>query len=418
MPSKRRIVITGLGLVTPVGTGVEPVWEALIAGRTGVGRITKFEFAPDFPVQIAAEVKDFKAEEWVDPKEIRRNDTFIHYALACTKMALQDSGFAITPANAERVAVAVSSGIGGLPWIEKTVREMSEKGHKRVSPFFIPGVIINLAPGQISIACGAKGPNVSPVSACATASHAIGEACRMIHYGDADAAIAGGVEAVVCSIAIAGFASMRAVSTRNDAPEKASRPWDAGRDGFVLGEGGGILILETLEAAQERGAKIYAEIVGFGMSGDAFHISAPSEDGDGPVRCMRAALADAGIRPEEVDLLNAHGTSTPAGDKIETLAVKKVFGDHAGNLQIHSTKSMIGHLLGAAGAVETAVAAMTLQRGVVHPTVNQEVPDPECAGLNYTPNTAVKREVRVAIKNSFGFGGTNASLVLRKWEGR
>jgi len=416
MPNKRRIVITGLGLVTPVGTGVEPVWEALIAGRTGVGRITKFEFPPDFPVQIAAEVKTFKAEEWIDPKEVRRNDTFIHYALACTKMALQDSGFAITPSNAERVAVAVSSGIGGLPWIEKTVKEMAEKGHKRVSPFFIPGVIINLAPGQISIACGAKGPNISVVSACATATHSIGQACRMIQYGDADAAIAGGTDAVVCPIAVAGFASMRALSSRNDAPERASRPWDKDRDGFVLGEGGGVFMLETLEAARERGAKIYAEIAGFGMSGDAFHISAPSEDGDGPYRCMQAALHDAGVSPGEVDYLNAHGTSTPAGDKIETLAVKRVFGDHARNIQIHSTKSMIGHLLGAAGAVETAVAALTLQRGVVHPTVNLDHADPEC-DLNYTPITAVKRDVRVALKNSFGFGGTNASLVLRKWEG-
>ena len=417
MPSKKRIVITGLGLVTPVGTGIEPVWEALTAGRSGVGKITKFEYQPDFPVQIAAEIKDFKAEEWIDPKEIRRNDTFIQYALACTKMALQDSGFVITPANAERVAVAVSSGIGGLPWIEKTVKEMAEKGHKKVSPFFIPGVIINLAPGQISIVSGAIGPNLSVVSACATGTHSIGEACRMIAYGDADVAIAGGVDAVVCPIAIAGFAAMRALSTRNDDPERASRPWDAGRDGFVLGEGGGVFVLEALEAAQTRGAKIYAEIAGFGMSGDAFHISAPSEDGDGPVRCMRAAIKDAGIAPEEVDCINAHGTSTPAGDKIETLAIKKVFGAHARDIQIHSTKSMIGHLLGAAGAVETAVAALTLQRGLVHPTINLDNPDPAC-DLNYTPHAAVKRDVRVVLKNSFGFGGTNASLILRKWEGQ
>jgi 3-oxoacyl-[acyl-carrier-protein] synthase II len=417
MPSKRRVVITGLGLVTPVGTGVEPVWEALVAGRNGTGRITKFEFPPDFPVQIAAEVKDFRAEEWIDPKEVRRNDTFIHYAIACTAMAIKDAAFVITPANADRVAVAVSSGIGGLPWIERTVKDMTEKGHKKVSPFFIPGVIINLAPGQISIAFGAKGPNLSVVTACATATHSIGQAYRMIQYGDADAAIAGGADAVVCPIAIAGFAAMRALSTRNDAPERASRPWDKDRDGFVLGEGGGVFILESLEAAQARGAKIYAEITGFGMSGDAFHISAPSEDGDGPFRCMQAALRDAGAAPAEVEYLNAHGTSTPAGDRIETLAVKRLFGDRARDVQIHSTKSMIGHLLGAAGAVETAVAALTLQRGVVHPTINLENPDPEC-DLNYTPNTAVKREVRIALKNSFGFGGTNASLVLRKWEGR
>jgi len=416
MPNKRRVVITGLGLVTPVGTGVEPVWEALTAGRSGVGRITKFDFPPDFPVQIAGEVKDFKAEAWIDAKEIRRNDTFIHYALACTRMALQDSGFAVTPQNAEHVAVVVSSGIGGLPWIERTVKEMAEKGHKKVSPFFIPGVVINLAPGQISIAFGAKGPNFSTVSACATATHSIGDAFRMIQHGDADAAIAGGVEAVLCPLAVAGFAAMRALSTRNDAPAKASRPWDRERDGFVLGEGGGIFILEESGAARARGAKIYAEIAGFGMSGDAFHISAPSEDGDGPMRCMRAALRDAGVSPADVDYINAHGTSTPAGDVAETLAIKRAFGEHARNLQIHSTKSMIGHLLGAAGAVETGVAALTLLRGVVHPTINLENPDPAC-DLNYTPNTAVKKDVRVCCKNSFGFGGTNASLILKKWEG-
>jgi 3-oxoacyl-[acyl-carrier-protein] synthase II len=414
MPSKRRVVITGMGLVSPAGTGVEPVWDFLLAGRSGVGMITKFECPPDFSVRFAAEVKGFNAEAWMDPREIRRNDTFIHYALACTRMALEDSGFVITPENAERVAVSVSSGIGGLPWIERTVRDTVEKGFKKVSPFFIPGVIINLAPGQISIATGAKGPNVSTVTACATATHSLGQAYRMIVYGDADTAIAGGTEAVVCPLAIAGFGAMRALSTRNDAPEKASRPWDADRDGFVLGEGGGILILETLDAALARGAKIYAEIAGFGMSGDAFHISAPSEDGDGPLRAMRSALRDADLPPDAVDYINAHGTSTPAGDKAETLAVKRLFGDHARDIHIHSTKSMIGHLLGAAGAVETAVAALTLQRGVIHPTINLDTPDPEC-DLNYTPNTAVKKDVRVCCKNSFGFGGTNGCLILKKW---
>jgi len=417
MPSKRRVVITGMGLVSPAGIGVEPVWEFLLAGRSGVGMITKFECPPDFAVRFAAEVKGFSAEAWMDPKEIRRNDTFIHYALACTRMALEDSGFVITPENAERVAVSVSSGIGGLPWIERTVRDTVDKGFKKVSPFFIPGVIINLAPGQISIATGAKGPNLSTVTACATGTHSIGEAYRMLVYGDADAAIAGGTEAVVCPLAIAGFSAMRALSTRNDAPEKASRPWDADRDGFVLGEGSGILILETLDAALSRGAKIYAEIAGFGMSGDAFHISAPSEDGDGPMRAMRAALHNAGLSPEAVDYINAHGTSTPAGDKAETLAIKRLFGERARMLHIHSTKSMIGHLLGAAGAVETAVAALTLQRGVIHPTINLEKPDPDC-DLNYTPNTAVTQEIHVCCKNSFGFGGTNACLILRKWTGQ
>jgi 3-oxoacyl-[acyl-carrier-protein] synthase II len=416
MPSKRRVVITGLGLVTPLGIGIEPVWEALIAGRSGVGRISRFDVT-DYPVRIGAEVRGFNPEQWMDPKEARRNDTFIHYALAATKMALKDSSFVITPENAARVAVVVGSGIGGLPWIERTARDLFERGPKRISPFFIPGVIVNLAAGQISIATGAKGPNSATCTACATSTHAIGDAFRFMRYGDADFAITGGSEAVLCGMALGGFAAMRALSTRNDAPEKASRPWDKDRDGFVLGEGSGILILEPMEHALARGAKIYAEIAGYGMSGDAFHISAPSEDGDGPIRAMKAALTDAEMKPEEVDYINAHGTSTPAGDIAETLAIKKTFGAHARNIQIHSTKSMTGHLLGAAGAVETAVSALTLQRGLVHPTINLETPDPAC-DLNYTPNVAVKRDVRVCCKNSFGFGGTNSCLILKKWEGK
>lgn len=415
MPSKRRVVITGLGLVTPLGAGIEPVWEALTAGKSGVGPITRIDVTK-YPVRFGAEVRGFSAEQWMDPKEVRRNDTFIHYALAAAKMALQDSSFAITPDNAERVAVVVGSGIGGLSWIEKTAKDLFERGPRKISPFFIPGVIVNLAAGQISIATGAKGPNSATCTACATSTHAIGDAFRFIRYGDADFAITGGSESVMCGMALGGFAAMRALSTRNDAPEKASRPWDKDRDGFVLGEGSGILILEPLQHALDRGAKIYAEIAGYGMSGDAFHISAPSEDGDGPIRAMQAALNDAEMKPEGVDYINAHGTSTPAGDIAETLAIKKTFGGHARNIQIHSTKSMTGHLLGAAGAVESAVAALTLQRGVVHPTINLETPDPAC-DLNYTPNVAIKRDVRVCCKNSFGFGGTNSCLILKKWEG-
>lgn len=414
MQNKKRVVITGIGLLTSVGLNKEETLKNLIAGKSGIGKITKFD-ASTFPVQIAGEVKGFEPEKWMDPKDVRRNDTFIHYAIASTKMALDDANFKIEKDEAERVAVIVGSGIGGLPWIEKTVIDLKERGHKRVSPFFIPGVIVNLAAGQISIMFGAKGPNAALCTACATANHSIGEAYRILQLGQADVAITGGTEAVICPIAIAGFAAMRALSTRNDQPEKASRPWDAKRDGFVMGEGSGILILETLEHAKERGAKIYAEIIGFGMSGDAFHISAPSEDGDGPIRAMKAAIKDAGIEPEKIDYINAHGTSTPAGDKIETLAIKKLFGEHSYKIQIHSTKSMIGHLLGAAGGVEVAVSALTLKEGIVHPTINQEEKDPDC-DLNYTPNLAVKRDLKYCLKNSFGFGGTNACLVLKKWE--
>lgn len=414
MQNKKRVVITGIGLLTSVGSNKEETIKNLIGGKSGIGKITKFD-ASSFPVQIAGEVKGFEPEKWMEPKDVRRNDTFIHYAIAATKMALDDANFKIEKEEAERVAVIVGSGIGGLPWIEKTVIELKEKGHKKVSPFFIPGVIVNLAAGQISIMFGAKGPNSALCTACATANHSIGEAYRILQLGEADVAITGGTEAVICPIAIAGFASMRALSTRNDEPEKASRPWDAKRDGFVMGEGAGILILETLEHAKERGAKIYAEIIGFGMSGDAFHISAPSEDGDGPLRAMKAAIKDAGIEPEKIDYINAHGTSTPAGDKIETLAIKKLFGEHSYKIQIHSTKSMIGHLLGAAGGVEVAVSALTLKEGIVHPTINQEIKDPDC-DLNYTPNVSVKKDLKYCLKNSFGFGGTNACLVLKKWE--
>lgn len=414
MQNKRRVVITGIGLITSLGLNKEETFKNLIEGKSGIQKITKFD-ASSFPVQIAGEVQGFEPEKWMDPKEVRRNDTFIHYALAATKMALEDANFEIKKEEAERVAVVIGSGIGGLPWIERTVLELKEKGYKRVSPFFIPGVIVNLASGQVAIAFGAKGPNSALCTACATANHSIGEAFRLIQYGDADLAITGGTEAVICPIAVAGFAAMRALSTRNEEPEKASRPWDGDRDGFVMGEGAGILLIEELEHARQRGAKIYAEIIGFGMSGDAYHISAPSEDGDGPIRAMKAALKDANLNPEEIDYINAHGTSTPQGDIVETLAIKRLFGEHAYKIQIHSTKSMIGHLLGAAGGVEVAVAAMTLKEGIIHPTINQEKKDPNC-DLNYTPNKAVKKDVKYCLKNSFGFGGTNACLVLKKWE--
>lgn len=414
MQNKRRVVITGIGLITSLGLNKEETFKNLIDGKSGIKKITKFD-ASSFPVQIAGEVQGFEPEKWMDPKEVRRNDTFIHYALAATKMALEDANFEIKKEEAERVAVVIGSGIGGLPWIERTVLELKEKGHKRVSPFFIPGVIVNLASGQVAIAFGAKGPNSALCTACATANHSIGEAFRLIQYGEADLAITGGTEAVICPIAVAGFAAMRALSTRNEEPEKASRPWDGERDGFVMGEGSGIILIEELEHARQRGAKIYAEIIGFGMSGDAYHISAPSEDGDGPIRAMKAALKDANLNPEEIDYINAHGTSTPQGDIVETLAIKKLFGEHSYKIQIHSTKSMIGHLLGAAGGVEVAVSAMTLKEGIIHPTINQEKKDPNC-DLNYTPNRAVKKDVKYCLKNSFGFGGTNACLVLKKWE--
>lgn len=414
MLNKKRVVISGIGIISSLGLNKEETFRNLLEGKSGIGKITKFD-ASSFPVQIAGEVKGFDPEKWIDFKEVRRNDTFIHYAIASTKMALEDASIEIKKEEAERVGVIVGSGIGGLPWIEKTVLDLNEKGHKKVSPFFIPGVVVNLAAGQISIHFGAKGPNSALCTACATANHSIGEAFRVLQYGEADVVITGGTEAVICPIAVAGFAAMRALSTRNEEPEKASRPWDLERDGFVMGEGAGILILETLEHAKARGAKIYAEILGFGMSGDAYHISAPSEDGDGPIRAMKAAIKDANIKLEDIDYINAHGTSTPQGDKIETLAIKKLFSDHSYNIQIHSTKSMIGHLLGAAGGIETAVAAMTLKEGVVHPTINQEKKDPEC-DLNYTPNVKVEKNLKYCLKNSFGFGGTNACLVLKKWE--
>ncbi|HSL19505.1 MAG TPA: beta-ketoacyl-ACP synthase II [Methylomirabilota bacterium] len=406
----RRVVVTGLGLISPLGVGTEATWQALVAGRSGAGPITKFD-ATDFPVRIAAEVKDFDPSAWMEPKELRKVDTFVHYAVAASDMALEQSGFEITDTNAHRVGVVIGSGIGGFPMIQDTHKVLLERGPRRVSPFFIPGSIINMCSGIVSIRTGAKGPNMATCTACSTSAHAISDALLYIRHGYADAIIAGGSEAVITPLPLAGFASMRALSTRNDEPERASRPWDRDRDGFVIGEGAGIVLLEELEHARRRGAPILAEVLGFGMSSDAYHISAPSEDGDGAIRAMRAALEDARLNPEDVDYVNAHGTSTPAGDTVETIAIKSVFGAHARKLMVSSTKSMSGHLLGAAGGFEFAIAVLAVNRGVVPPTINLDSPDPE-NDLDYVPHTAREVPVRVALSNSFGFGGTNGCLLV------
>jgi 3-oxoacyl-[acyl-carrier-protein] synthase II len=406
------VAVTGVGLVSPLGIGTKENWEALLAGRSGIGPITRFD-ASIFDVRIAGEVKGFDPSLFVARKDVKKMDTFIHYGMGAAHFAMEDSGFRVTPENAVRVAVVIGSGIGGLPLIEIQHKKVLENGPDRISPFFIPGLIANMTAGQVSIKYGAKGPNLATVTACTTSAHAIGEAYRMIQYGDADAAIAGGSEAVVTPLAVGGFSAMRALSTRNDAPERASRPWDRGRDGFVIGEGAGIVILEEWDAAARRGAPIYAELVGYGMSGDAYHISAPSEDGDGPARVMRNALADAGVNAEEVDYVNAHGTSTPLGDRVETIAIKRVFGEGALKVAISSTKSMTGHLLGAAGGLELGILALVVKNDRIPPTINYDEPDPEC-DLDYVPNVARERKIRYAMTNSFGFGGTNGCLLLKK----
>lgn len=411
---RRRVVITGIGVVSPLGNDAATTWDALVAGRSGVGAITKFD-ATSFTSRIAGEVRGFDPERVLDRKEARKMDTFIHYAVAASAEALSDAGFRIDAGNAERVGVYIGSGIGGLPLFERTHKEFLERGPRRISPFFIPGMILNLASGQVSILYGAKGPNLAVATACATGSHAIGESLRIIRDGLADAMICGGTEAAVSPLAVGGFCSMKALSTRNDEPERASRPFDADRDGFVMGEGAGVVLLEEREAALRRGARVYAELSGYGMSGDAFHISAPSEDGEGAIRAMRAALEDASLTPSDIDYVNAHGTSTPAGDRIEALAVRKVFGEWAPRLAFASTKSMTGHLLGAAGGLETVVTALAIHHGVVPPTINHETPDPEC-DLDCVPNRARRMDVRAGMNNSFGFGGTNACLVLRRHE--
>ena len=408
---KRRVVVTGVGLITPLGTGVEKTWNALCAGQSGIRRITKFD-PSGHACQIAGEVTDFDPADCIEKKEIKKMDTFIHYAVGASQMAVDDAGLKVTPENADRVGVYIGSGIGGLQAIEAFHKVLLEKGPDRVSPFFIPMVIINLASGQVSIRIGARGPNSCAVTACATGNHCIGDAFRLIQYGEADAMVAGGAEAAITPLGVAGFASARALSTRNDDPERASRPFDKERDGFVLGEGAGVLVLEELESARRRGARSYAEILGYGMTADAHHITAPPEDGQGAVRCMRLALQDAGLSPDAIGYVNAHATSTMA-DRIETTAIKQVFGDHARRLAVSSTKSMTGHLLGAAGGVEAVFSVLAIHRGILPPTINQEVPDPEC-DLDYVPNVARRAEVRAVLSNSFGFGGVNACLIFSR----
>jgi len=410
--NKRRVVITGLGIVSPVGNTVVTAWDNIVNGRSGITAITRFD-ASTLSTRIAGEVKNFNAADWMSGKEVRRMDTFIHYGLAATKMALNDSGITITDENAERIGVNVGSGIGGLPMIEDNIREMISKGPRRISPFFVPGSIINMVAGLISIQYGAKGPNVSMVSACTTASHCIGDAARMIEYGDADVMIAGGAEATLCMAGMGGFSAVKALSERNDSPETASRPFDRDRDGFVLGEGAGILILEELEYAKARGARIYGELAGMGMSADANHITAPSMDG--PRRGMLAAMRNAKVNATNIQYLNAHGTSTPLGDKNETQAVKAAFGDHANNLVVNSTKSMTGHLLGAAGGIEAVFTALAVHHQISPPTINIFNQDPEC-DLDYCAGTARDMKIDVALSNSFGFGGTNGTIVVKKFQ--
>jgi 3-oxoacyl-[acyl-carrier-protein] synthase II len=412
--SARRVVITGLGAVTPLGIGVEEVWSALCRGESGVGPITRFDTS-GFDVRIAAEVKDFDPQNYIPKKDVKKMDTFIQYALAASIMAVEDAELKVDEAEAERVGVLVGAGIGGLPAIEKYHKVVLTEGPHRITPFFIPMLIVNLASGQISIRFGFKGPNYSVVTACASGNHSIGEAYRCIQREEAEVMLAGGTESVITPLAVGGFSAMKALSTRNDDPTRASRPFDKQRDGFVIGEGAGVLILEELGHALNRGAKIYAEIVGFGMSGDAYHISSPDPTGDGAKRCMLNCLKDAALTPEEVDYINAHGTSTLFGDKHETTAIKAVFGEHARRLKVSSTKSMVGHLLGAAGGVEAVVCVLSIARGIITPTINYEYPDPDC-DLDYVPNQAIESPVRVALSNSFGFGGTNASLLFKRFE--
>jgi 3-oxoacyl-[acyl-carrier-protein] synthase II len=410
--SRRRVVVTGLGIISPVGNGVPEAWKNILAGASGITRITRFD-ASAFTSQIAGEVKGFDPAQVLSVKEARRFDTFIHYGLAASIEAIKDSGLDFEREAREQVGVCIGSGIGGLPLIEETHKTVLASGPRKISPFFIPGSIINLIAGQLSIMYGLKGPNLALVTACTTANHCIGDAGRLIEYGDADVMVAGGSEACVSPLGLGGFCAARALSTRNDDPAAASRPWDKDRDGFVLGEGAGILVLEEFEHARKRGAKIYCELAGYGMSADAHHITAPCEDGEGAVRCMNNALKNAGLNREQVNYINAHGTSTPLGDVAETVAVKNCFGDHARRLAISSTKSMTGHLLGAAGGVEAVFSALAVKDQVAPPTINLTQPDPEC-DLDYVPNAARKMKIDVAVSNSFGFGGTNGSLVFRR----
>ena len=411
--NKRRVVVTGVGLITPLGTGTEKSWKNLLDGRSGIRKITQFD-ATHFPCQVAGEVQDFEINQFIEIKEQKKMDRFIHFAFAAAKMAVEDSGFKITKDNADRIGVLVGSGIGGLSAIEHYHTILLEKGPKRISPFFIPMLIINLAAGQISIHFGAKGPNSAVATACASGTHSIGDAFKIIKRGEADAMISGGTEAVITPLAVGGFSSMKALSTRNNEPEKASRPFDRDRDGFVMGEGAGIMVLEDMEHALSRGAKIYAEITGYGMTGDAYHITSPPPEGEGAARCMRASLKDANIHPEEIEYINAHGTSTKYGDELETQAIKSVFGKHAYKFAVSSTKSMTGHLLGAAGGVEGVICALGIFNKIIPPTINLENPDPEC-DLDYVPNKARAMDINMAMSNSFGFGGTNACIIFKRY---
>jgi len=412
--SKRRVVVTGIGLLTPVGNNVEDTWNNIQNGVSGIGLIEHFDTSK-FSVRIGGSIKNFDASDYISRKEMKKMDPFIHYGMVAGSQAIEDSGLEITDENAHRVGVAIGSGVGGLAAIEKCTEQYLNGGPRKISPFFIPSNIINMISGNLSIKYGAKGPNFAIVTACTTGTHNIGDAARLIEYGDADVMIAGGAEMASSPTCLGGFASAKALSTRNDDPEAASRPWDRDRDGFVLSDGAGVMVLEEYEHAKKRGANIYAELVGYGMSGDAFHMTAPSEDGDGAARCMQNAMNNAGLNPEQIDYINAHGTSTPAGDVVETRAMKKVFGDHAGNLAISSTKSMIGHLLGAAGGVEAVFSVLALRDQVAPPTINLDNPDAEC-DLDFVPHEARQMKMDIAISNSFGFGGTNGTLIFRRAE--
>jgi 3-oxoacyl-[acyl-carrier-protein] synthase II len=408
----RRVVITGLGMVSPLGLGVQTNWDALIQGKSGIGPITRFD-ASAYACRIAGEIHGFNPEDWVSKKDVKKMDLYIHYAMAASEMALKDAAYTITPGEAERVGVYIGSGIGGLPSIERQHTQLLSEGPRRISPFFIIGLIVNMASGQVSIRYGAKGPNQASCTACATGTHAIGDAYEIIRRDAADVMIAGGAEGVITPLCVGGFGAMRALSTRNDAPETASRPFDRDRDGFVIGEGAGIVVLEEIGHAVRRGARIYAEVAGYGLSGDAFHVSAPSDDGDGPIRVMRNALRSAGIDASMIDYVNAHGTSTPQGDVVETRALRAVFGERAPRVPISSTKSMTGHLLGGAGGLETAITALAIFHDIAPPTINYTTPDPEC-DLDYVPNERRNVTIHHALNNSFGFGGTNACLILKK----
>ena len=410
--SKRRVVVTGLGLITPVGNTVVDTWRNIVAGVSGIRQITHFD-TTGFPVRIGGSIRDLDLEQYIPKKDQRKMDPFIHYGMAAGIQAVEDSGIAATDTDPHRIGVAIGSGIGGLPGIEKATQTLMEGGPRRISPFYVPSNIINMISGHLSIRYGFKGPNFAIVTACTTGTHNIGDAARIIEYGDADVMVAGGAEMASCPTCLAGFANAKALSTRNDEPEKASRPWDRDRDGFVLSDGAGAMVLEEYEHARRRGANIYAEVIGYGMSADAYHMTLPAQDGEGAAYCMQNALRNAGINPGEVDYINAHGTSTPAGDAVENQAIKRVFGDSAHKVAISSTKSMIGHLLGAAGGVEAVFCVLAMRDGVAPPTINLDNPDPDC-NLDYVPHEARRMEINISLSNSFGFGGTNGSLIFRK----